>query len=60
MHNRRTLMMAMDARIKKARSHLSHGFHDPAVMEEIAYLSDILKTYTLFENVLFDSNMDID
>jgi hypothetical protein len=60
MHTRQTLMMAMDAKIKKARAHLSHGFHDPAIMEDIACLSDILKTYTLFENVLFKSNMDID
>jgi hypothetical protein len=60
MHTRQTLMMAMDAKIKQARSHLSHGFHDPAIMEEIEHLSCILKTYIGFENVLLDSNLDID
>jgi hypothetical protein len=60
MHNRQTLMMAMEAKIRKARAHLSHGFHDPVIMIEIQYLSDILKTYIGFENVLFDTNLDID
>jgi hypothetical protein len=60
MHTRQTLMMSMDAKIKKARAHLSHGFHDPQIMEEIDHLSTILKLYIQFEDILIDSNMDID
>jgi hypothetical protein len=60
MHTAKTLMTAMDSKIKKARAHLSQGFHDPAIMEDIENLSHILKMYTHFENVLFNSNLDID
>ena len=60
MHTIDTLMSAMDKKIKQARDDLSHGFHDPLTMEEIDIISNILHKYISYENVLKQSNMDVD
>jgi hypothetical protein len=56
----RSLMMSMEFKIKKARSHLSHGIHDPKLMKEIDIISHTLNTCMSFEKSLIESNMDID
>jgi hypothetical protein len=53
-------MMSMEFKIKKARSHLSHGIHDPKLMKEIDIISHTLNTCLSFEKSLIESNMDID
>ena len=53
-------MMTIEAKIRKVRAHMSHGFHDPSIMEDIACLSDVLKICISFENLIMDANMDID
>jgi len=53
-------MSSMDFKIKKARSHLSHGFHDPKLMEEIDIISQTIKKCMTFEKSLIEANMDID
>ena len=47
-------------KISQARASLQQGYHDPALMKEIAQINEILHIFVNYENKLIEDNMDID
>jgi hypothetical protein len=57
----RTALCDIQAKkIGQARASLQQGYHDPALMKEIAQINEILHIVIDYENKLIDDNMDID